>query len=217
MMHGPRRVGERRNLLEGPLENQPASRLQRGAPQRPPKPFDGVDEPSHSPHMSDEIIDITRYLDRGAGRGETPAPMALWGADGDRSRFALPLWRVVHLAEAERGVIFWRNVSGDPTPHPFVVIDLARDPARLGVDPSRVPDCGEVPSATLHDLGPAGLAVCLGGRDGRSWCLIADGGRARQAPLEARRREDVLFLAGECAGLLFLRDFADEVDDPEEE
>jgi hypothetical protein len=35
--------------------------------------------------------------------------------------------------------------------------------------------------------------------------------------LEARRREDVLFLAGECAGLLFLRDFADLAGDPEED
>lgn len=167
--------------------------------------------------MSDKIIDITRYLDRDAGRTGTPATMALWGADGDRSRFALPLWRIVHLAEAERGVIFWKNVTGDPTPHPFVVIDLARDPARLVVEGARLPSCGEVPSATLHDLGPAGLAVCLGARDGRSWSLVADGGRARQAPLDARRREDVLFLAGECAGLLFLRDFADQVDDPEDD
>jgi hypothetical protein len=164
--------------------------------------------------MSDKIIDITRYLDREAGRTGTPATMALWGADGDRSRFALPLWRIVHLAEAERGVVFWRNVTGDPTAHAFVVIDLAQDPARLGIDAARLPSCGEAPSATLHDLGPVGLAVCLGARDGRAWCLFADGGRGRQTPLEAKRREDVLFLAGECAGLLFLRDFADMADDP---
>jgi hypothetical protein len=167
--------------------------------------------------MSDKIIDITRYLDREAGRTGTPATMALWGADGDRSRFALPLWRIVHLAEAERGVIYWKRVLGDPIPHPFVVIDLARDPARLVIDASRLPTCGEVPSATLHDLGPGGLAICLGARDGLSWCLVADGGKVRQAPLEARRREDVLFLAGECAGLLFLRDFADQAIDPEED
>jgi hypothetical protein len=46
---------------------------------------------------------------------------------------------------------------------------------------------------------------------------LADGGDEREGPLDARRREDVLFLAGECAGLLFLRDFADAVDDAEEE
>ncbi|HUF76027.1 MAG TPA: hypothetical protein VMM35_07100 [Longimicrobiales bacterium] len=167
--------------------------------------------------MSDKIIDIARYLDRDSGRSEAPATMALWGADGDRSRFALPLWRIVHLAQAERGVIFWRKASGDRTPSPFVVIDLARDPARLAVDGAALPPCEESASATLHDLGPAGLMVCLGSRDGRSWCLLADGGREREGTLEARRREDVLFLAGECAGLLFLRDFADLADGPASE
>lgn len=165
--------------------------------------------------MSDKIIDIARYLDRDSGRGgRAPATMALWGADGDRSRFALPLWRIVHLAEADRGVIFWRSTSGDPTPNPFVVIDLARDPARLTVDGPALPRCEEGASATLHDLGPGGVLVCLGSRNGRSWCLLADGAGKREDVLEARRREDVLFLAGECAGLLFLRDFADLVDEP---
>jgi hypothetical protein len=168
--------------------------------------------------MVDKIIDIAGYLDRDAGRGSTPATMALWGADGDRSRFALPLWRIVHLAQGERGVIFWRATAGDRlTPNPFVVIDLARDPARLAVDGAALLACEESSSATLHDLGARGLMVCLGARDGRSWCLLADGGRRREDVLEARRREDVLFLAGECAGLLFLRDFADLAGDPEED
>ncbi len=167
--------------------------------------------------MSDKIIDIARYLGREAGRGGTPATMALWGADGDRSRFALPLWRIVHLAQADRGVIFWRSASGDPTPQPFVVIDLARDPARLPVEVRGLPECDPSESATLHDLGGRGLLVCLGGRDGRTWYLLADGGGGRDADLEANRREDVLFLAGECAGLLFLRDFADLIDDPTED
>lgn len=163
--------------------------------------------------MSDKIIDIARYLERDAARSDAPATMALWGADGDRSRFALPLWRIVHLAQAERGVIFWRGAAGNPAPTPFVVVDLARDPARLEVDGLALPPCQDGEPASLHDLGPGGLLVCLGARDGRSWCLLADGGRGRDGVLDARRREDVLFLAGECAGLLFLRDFADLADD----
>jgi hypothetical protein len=176
--------------------------------------FDAGARPPFILRMSDKIIDISRYLDRGAGRRAAPVTMALWGADGDRSRFALPLWRIVHLAEAERGVIFWRNVTGDRAPNPFVVIDLARDPARLAVDGAALPTCEDGASATLHDLGAGGLLVCLGSRDGRSWCLLADGGGGRDAALDARRREDVLFLSGECAGLLFLRDFADLADGP---
>jgi hypothetical protein len=167
--------------------------------------------------MTDNIIDIGRYLDRNDAESHAPATMALWGADGDRSRFALPLWRIVHLAQAERGAIFWRDTAGDRTPNPFVVIDLAQDPARLAVDGVALPTCDDATSATLHDLGPGGLLVCLGSRDGREWSLLADGGRKREGVLEARRREDVLFLAGECAGLLFLRDFADLAGEPDED
>jgi hypothetical protein len=167
--------------------------------------------------MADKVIDITSYFDRDAGRSGTPVTMALWGADGDRSRFALPLWRIVHLAQAERGVIFWRPTEGDCKPKPFVVVDLARSPARLHVDGVALPACEQTAPATLHDLGPGGLVVFLGAHEGRSWCLLADGGSAREAMLDARRREDVLFLAGECAGLLLLRDLAGLVDDAEDE
>jgi hypothetical protein len=52
----------------------------------------------------------------------------------------------------------------------------------------------------------------LGSREGRVWHLVVDGGDQRHGGLSARSREDILFLAGECAGLLFLRDFADEVE-----
>ena len=160
--------------------------------------------------MSDDIIDLRAFLER---RAETRAPsgtMALWGADGERSRFALPLWRVVNLAGAERGVIFWRSSSGDPTATPFVVLDIAHDPARLNVLPGQA-DFGGDTSTQLFDRGTDGLLVRLGTKDDREWGLLVDG-RARRGELSAREREDILFLSGECAGLLFLRSFADEVE-----
>jgi hypothetical protein len=163
--------------------------------------------------MADEIIPISRYLEREAEEDVLPRAIALWGVDGDRSRFALPLWRVVHLAGAGRGVIAWRNTSGDRRPRPFVVVDLARDPARLGLGGLPVERCEQSDRPTLHDLAPNGLLIYLGTRDERVWCLFTDGGEARELPLDPKKREDILFLAGECAGLLFLRDFADEVDD----
>ncbi len=163
--------------------------------------------------MSNEIIDITQYFRRGAESDEPPARMALWGADGERSRFALPLWRIVYLAEAERGVILWRRTSGDRAPRPFVVLDLACDPARIELPDTDLPFCEEADSGALHDLISEGLIVYLGARDDRVWCLLADGGGTRTAPLQSRHREDILFLAGECAGLLFLRDFDDGVED----
>jgi hypothetical protein len=163
--------------------------------------------------MADEIIPISRYLERESEADVLPRAIALWGVDGDRARFALPLWRVVHMAGGDRGVIVWRSLSGDRRPRPFVVVDLAHDPARLGIGglPLECCDGGEAP--TLHDLAPGGLVIELGTRDERIWCIVTDGGEPRAEPLDPKKREDILFLAGECAGLLFLRDFADEVDD----
>lgn len=161
--------------------------------------------------MSDDIIDLGQFLARRDGAHPPAGTMALWGADGERSRFALPLWRVVHLAGADRGVIFWRPASGDVAPRPFVVLDVAKDPARLEVS-SEGTDFGGDESTQLHDRGSDGLLVRLGTKDDKVWGLLVDGGGERGA-LSARSREDILFLSGECAGLLFLRAFADEAGD----
>lgn len=160
--------------------------------------------------MADDIIDLTAYLERG-GEADVPrGAMALWGADGERSRFALPLWRIIYLAEAERGVIVWCAQEAGAQPVPFVALDLAEEPARTAV-PGPLPRDSEHHEPELIDRGPAGLVVHLGARDGRWWSLVVDGGEERSEPLAARTREDILFLAGECAGLLFLRDLADEL------
>ena len=137
--------------------------------------------------------------------------MALWGADGERSRFALPLWRVVHVAQADRGVIFWRGGGQDAGPRPFIVLDVSHDPARLDVPPG-LADFPADESIQLFDRGAEGILLRLGKQDGRTWGLLADG-RPEGPALSAREREDILFLAGECAGLLFLRSFADEVEE----
>ncbi|MGD2044846.1 MAG: hypothetical protein PVJ80_01145 [Gemmatimonadota bacterium] len=158
--------------------------------------------------MADDIIDLGQFLARREGSRPPAGTMALWGADGERSRFALPLWRVVHLASADRGVIFWRPAAGDPTPRPFVVLDVAQDPARLELSAERTA-FSEDESIQLYDRASDGLLIRLGTKDDKVWGLLADGGAGR-GELSARNREDILFLSGECAGLLFLRAFADE-------
>ena len=162
--------------------------------------------------MSDEIIDLTKYLNR-ESKAEEPArgAFALWGADGEQSRFALPLWRTIYLTQGERGAIVWRDTSGDDAPHAFLVLDLGQDPARLEIDQDAIPlsEDGEPP--TLHDYGAEGVTIFLGARGDRIWHLAVDGGDKRVGELSASIREDILFLAGECAGLLFLRDFAGKV------
>jgi hypothetical protein len=164
--------------------------------------------------VGDSIIDLNDYLRRKEkeGAGDEPAStFALWGADGERSRFALPLWRSIYLAGAERGGIVWLPVGG-VTLHSLVVLDLARDPARTEFEPWMVDSVrGErAPELVEPGVDPH-LAIYLGERSERRWFLLIDGGEGRGGPLPTRDREDILFLAGECAGLLFLRDFANEV------
>jgi len=162
--------------------------------------------------MSDEPIDLIQYFHREQNEeGSSRGAFALWEADGERSRFTLPLWQTIYLAEGERGAIVWRGMTSDDVAHPFLVLDLARDPARLEVDQDAIPlpDDGEPPA--LHDFGSQGVTIFLGSRGDRNWHLVVDGGEKRLAELSVKKREDILFLAGECAGLLFLRDFADEV------
>ena len=155
--------------------------------------------------MADEIIDLTRYIKRESDQDLPRGAMALWGADGERSRFALPLWRVIYLASAERGVIVSRSVSVDEPPDPFVALDLAQEPARIEITID-FPYFTENDQPALYDHVSGGLLVFLGSAAGRAWTLVLDGGH-RSEPLDPRTREDILFLAGECAGLLFLRDF----------
>lgn len=160
--------------------------------------------------MSDEIIDISRYLKRDPARDLPRGSMALWGADGERSRFALPLWRIIHLAQAERGMIVSCEAGGHRTPEPFVVLDLGADPARTEVGPDAMPRYGADEAPALLDREADGLALFLGSGAGRLWALLVDGGGSRAAPLSPTLREDILFLAGECSGLLRLRELSGE-------
>lgn len=167
--------------------------------------------------MADEIIDLTRYIKREPASDLPRGSMTLWGADGERSRFALPLWRIIHLAQAERGLILYSPVEPPRETTPFVALDLGADPARTTVDSSRVPRFGPDEGPSLVDMESEGLVVFLGARDGEIWTLLVDGGGEREGQLSASVREDILFLAGECAGLLFLRDLCirDTPEDPE--
>ena len=82
------------------------------------------------------------------------------------------------------------------------------EPARTDL-PFDVPRLGKRDVPALYDRGSEGLVVYLGAREGRAWSLVVDGSEGRSQELGARAREDILFLAGECAGLLFSRDLAD--------
>ncbi|MDP2959221.1 MAG: hypothetical protein Q8N53_22555 [Longimicrobiales bacterium] len=158
--------------------------------------------------MSDGIIDLGEYLRRREGGQESVSTFALWGAEGERSRFALPLWRAIYLASGARGGVVWDSGAGGPLT-PFVVLDLGSDPARTHFDSggAHERDFGHAPELTTA---AGGLSVYLGEERGKRWFLLVEGGTEGLTEPTGRDREDILFLAGECAGLLFLRDFADE-------
>ena len=162
--------------------------------------------------MADEIIDISGYLKRKPVSDLPLGSMAIWGADSERSRFALPLWRILHLARAERGMIVSCEPGRHHVPEPFVVLDLGADPARTETGPEAMPRYGADEAPSLLDRKRDGLAIFLGAGSGRIWALLVDGGDERVEPLSVTLREDILFLAGECAGLLFLRELSVERD-----
>ena len=60
------------------------------------------------------------------------------------------------------------------------------------------------------------MSVYLGSRAKRDWFLIVDG-RNPADGVGPDTREDLMFLAGECAGLLFFRELADAEEEPPEE
>ncbi len=158
--------------------------------------------------MSDGIIDLGEYLRRREGEeDERASTFALWGADGERSRFALPLWRSIYLAGGERGGIVWQ-IDPAADPRPFVVLDLAHEPARTTFPGEAVAGLQGAEAPAFLEAARGSLAIHLGERNGKKWFLVIQGSPERMKGLSPGDREDVLFLAGECAGLLFLRDFA---------
>ncbi|MFQ5536101.1 MAG: hypothetical protein ACE5GJ_01495 [Gemmatimonadota bacterium] len=173
--------------------------------------------------MSDEIINLDEYRRRrdGEDAGEEGV-FALWGAEGERSRFALPLWRAVYVGGGDRGGVVWSRISHGQKSgavgtegrlHPFVVLDLKEEPARLDFRAEVIAGMGgrAAVAPLIRELDEEGaMVVFLGSDEERRWFMVVTG---RQTPgLEGAARDDVLFLAGECAGLLFMRGFADEAE-----
>jgi hypothetical protein len=161
--------------------------------------------------VDDDVIDLTQYRKRAedtASEEETRGFFSVWGGEGERSRFALPLWRSVYLVAGKRAGLLWAPTDscGDGTP--IFVLDLGAEPARIDFPPISLPD------GVAEDQAPSvleaqdGVTIFLGTYDDRVWFLVIDDREGLQSALEGKAREDLLFLAGECAGLLFHRDLA---------
>ena len=127
------------------------------------------------PEVEDDhrVIDLSSYLRRkeeASSRARTTC--ALWGGEGERSRFALPLWRSAYLAGGRRSALLWQPPGaapgGDPA-QPLVVLDLGEDPARASFDPGCLSGLDGVEQPGTVVVSPRGLAVYLGEGEGRYW------------------------------------------------
>jgi hypothetical protein len=151
------------------------------------------------------VIDINDYLG-GSSPGQGRA-FAVWGGEGDRARLALPIWRAIYLLGGDRGGIVWVSPEADCDPHPFFVLDLGEDPPRTAFSSQGLCRFVGQEAPVLASTPEGGITVYLGEEEGRRWFLSVEGRRDGRAP-EGKAREDLLFLAGECAGLLFFRELS---------
>ncbi len=155
----------------------------------------------------DHVIDIRRYLDSSAELLDLRA-FSVLGGGGNRSRLALPIWRAIHLVGGDwGGIVSMSKLQPEQGADPLFALDLKEDPARAAgsPEPLRVFPVGEAPSMTFGK--GEGLAVLLGEDDERRWFLQILG-VIKKVPPEGKDRETLLFLSGECAGLLFFRELA---------
>ena len=161
--------------------------------------------------VSDDVIDLTKYLGRTgpeAAQEGARGNFSVWGGDGERSRFALPIWRSIYLVGGGRGGLVSVAQQGDSEPEPLFVLDLGAEPARTEFTlPMVEADIGGDAPALLEEGDT--VAVFLGERKGRNWFLVLDDRGEGHEAAAAGTREDLLFLAGECAGLLFFRELAE--------
>jgi hypothetical protein len=161
--------------------------------------------------VNDDVIDLTKYLARTPPDSEQEGArgnFSVWGGEGERSRFALPIWRSIYLVGGGRGGLVSLRDGEDAEPEPLFVLDLSSEPARTDFElPEMRSDIGGDAPKLLED-GDV-VAVFLGAKKGKSWFLVVDDRGEASEPVTAGTREDLLFLAGECAGLLFFRELAE--------
>lgn len=162
----------------------------------------------------DRVIDLSSYLKRKEEESSrTRTTFSFWGGEGERSRFALPLWRAAYLASGRRAALLWEpatSVAGADEAHPLVVLDLGEEPARVDFDARCLAGLGGVDAPGTVIASGEILGVYLGEKGERKWYLLVDDLDTPDADISGRARDDLLFLAGECAGLLFHRGLDEE-------
>ncbi|MBI4540666.1 MAG: tetratricopeptide repeat protein [Gemmatimonadetes bacterium] len=147
---------------------------------------------------------------------------ALYGADGERSRIVLQLWRAASLLGADRAATVWIDEYGPGLVHVYCLLDLASDPPRRTFTPDLlrraweqgvpgicdIPDTVRAAGIPLSDGVRSACAIALGSDGARAWFLVVDSLTAR-GRIDESRCADLMFSAGECAGLVLHRDLGE--------
>lgn len=143
---------------------------------------------------SDDVIDLAQ----GPGR-PLPSTLALRGVEGEWRHFALPLWRMARVAGSEwSGLVRVAPRSG---PLAITVVDLGAPRARSEpVEGLPSPPAAGRPH--IRQGADGTIVVSMGTVGDDDWYVVLAGGSGRS--LGPRRRLELLFLAGECAGMLGL-------------
>jgi hypothetical protein len=154
--------------------------------------------------MDERVIDLLGYLE---GKGSGRTHFGVWGGEGVRARFALPAWRAVNLVGASRaGLLYLEDPERSPTT--LFVLDLGSDEPRTDFSATKLPPPSETPRV-LHEV-PGEIVIYLCTVGNVPWYLALDGGSWGQRRLGAEQREQLLFFAGECAGLLLHHGVGDD-------
>jgi hypothetical protein len=164
----------------------------------------------------DQVIDLAAYLRRKEAEAEGDddrTTFTLWGGEGERARFALPLWRAAYLVGGKRSALLWlrKDVPAEE-PEPLIVLDLREENARLDFTPASVVGLADAAKPGTFAAAHGALAVYLGEDDDRKWYLTVDDMEGASLEIPTRPQNDLLFLAGECAGLLFFRGLSVGID-----
>lgn len=160
-------------------------------------------------------------LDEYRGRREQRLrqTLALYSADESRACVLRHLWRALNVAMGDRAAAVWVDEYGSGMVHTFAVLDLGADTPRRSfpldalkltwkagvpgiVDMPDVERTGTVP---IHGSARSACITSLGSDGMRAWFLIVDA-TAPRAALTTDAVERLMFLSGECAGVLLHRD-----------
>jgi tetratricopeptide (TPR) repeat protein len=122
------------------------------------------------------------------------------------------LSQIADLSGADRVATVWVDEYGPGLIHPYVVLDqLCDEPRRqFSAEPLHeawvlgVPGAYDRPPTSESSL-PTALAVALGSDGTRAWFVIAESVLPRPL-LDAKVRDRIMFLAGECASVVLHRD-----------